>query len=176
MSLKGFKAKNHPQQTRGLLAQNSLWEERDRLDDTDDRAVPPELFDALGRRFEFTVDAAASAENARLPRYWTVEDDGLAQSWAGERIWCNPPYSNIEPWVLKAWRETEAELVVMLLPANRTEQRWWQELVEPHRDRGGRLAVEFLPGRIRFLKPGYLRPGPNERPPFGCCLLIWSGA
>lgn len=33
----------------------------------------------------------------------------------------------------------------MLLPANRTEQGWWQRHVEP-----------------------------NERPPFGCCLVIWT--
>jgi hypothetical protein len=96
------------------------------------------------------------------------------QPWAGERIWCNPPYSNIAPWVGKAWREVDALLVVMLLPANRTEQAWWQADVEPHRDRGGRLRVEFLPGRIRFLKPGHLRIGPGDRPPFGCCLLIWE--
>lgn len=64
----------------------------------------------------------------------------------------------------------------MLLPANRTEQTWWHELVEPHRDRAGSpLTVEFLPGRLRFLKPNQKRIGPNERPPFGCCLLVWSG-
>jgi hypothetical protein len=65
----------------------------------------------------------------------------------------------------------------MLLPANRTEQSWWQELVEPHRDRlGTGLTVEFIRGRLRFLRPGSTRPMPNERPPFGVCLLIWERA
>lgn len=63
----------------------------------------------------------------------------------------------------------------MLLPANRTEQRWWQLMVEPFRDRPrSPLTVEFMPDRMRFLKPGQTAIGPNERPPFGCCLLIWT--
>lgn len=84
--------------------------------------------------------------------------------------------SDIWPWVEKAWAEAErARGIVMLLPANRTEQGWWQDLVEPFRDRGGSgVRVEFLRGRHRFIRPGSAQVGPNERPPFGCCLLIWT--
>lgn len=91
-------------------------------------------------------------------------------------MWCNPPYSAIRPWVEKAWKSSPlCPVIVMLLPANRTEQTWWQELVEPFRDRpGSSLTIEFLPGRLRFIKAGRERVGPNERPPFGCCLLIWT--
>ena len=166
MSLVGFRAKNHPQQT--IVSGPRR--------DVDDRALPDEEFAKLHQRFQFSLDAAATTENARLPRFCTIADCGLTVSWAGERVWCNPPYSDITPWVIKAWREVDAALIVMLLPANRTEQRWWQALVEPRRDRAGSpLRVEFLPGRIRFLAPGQRRIGPNERPPFGCCLCIWGG-
>lgn len=165
MSLVGFKAKNHPQQVRGLGGKEHV----------DDRALPAVDFAVLQARFAFTVDAAAAAHNAKLPRYHTRENSGLEASWAGERVYCNPPYSDIRPWVEKAWRETEAPLIVLLLPANRTEQKWWQELVEDRRDRPGfALRVEFKPGRWRFLKPDQTVIGPNERPPFGCCLLIWD--
>jgi phage N-6-adenine-methyltransferase len=143
--------------------------------DVDDRGTTPEVFDPLHERFRFTVDVAAAAHNAKVPRFYSIEDDGLAQDWTGERVWCNPPYSDIAPWVEKA-NGCDAELVAMLLPANRTEQRWWQDLVEPYRDRPGGIRCEFLPGRIRFIKAGGDRVGPNERPPFGCCLLIWGGA
>lgn len=90
-------------------------------------------------------------------------------------MWCNPPYSSIGPWVEKAHAEMAAgcELVVMLLPANRTEQGWWQDHVEPYR-LDGTLRVEFLRGRLRFIKKGQTEVKPNERPPFGCCLLIWE--
>jgi phage N-6-adenine-methyltransferase len=166
MSLVGFKGNNHPQQV-GRRGANPR---------VDDRATAPEVFGPLHERFAFTLDAAALPHNAKLPRYFTPEHDGLAQSWAGERVWCNPPYSSIEPWVEKAWLEVDAELVVMLLPANRTEQGWWQRHVEPHRDKGGGVRVEFLPGRMRFIAHNATEIKPNERPPFGVCLLIWDNA
>lgn len=163
MSLVGFKGQNHPQQTG----------KRGARPEVDCRATTPEVFAPLNERFRFTLDAAALPVNAKLDRYFTPEQNGLEQSWAGERVWCNPPYSSIEPWVEKAWR-SGAELVVMLLPANRTEQGWWQRLIEPRRDREGGVRVEFLPGRMRFIAHGNDRVFPNERPPFGVCLLIWD--
>jgi phage N-6-adenine-methyltransferase len=165
VSIVGFKAKNHPQQisTRGARPE------------IDDRATPPELFDPLNERFHFSIDAAASPYNTKCLRYFSPTDDGLAKSWLGEKVWCNPPYSDIRPWVEKAWSEVNRALViVMLLPANRTEQGWWQELVEPYRDRtGSPLRVQFMANRQRFIRVGKTSIGPNERPPFGVCLLVW---
>jgi phage N-6-adenine-methyltransferase len=166
--LVGFKAENHPQQT----------EARGALDEVDDRGTFPEFVAGLEERFgePFTLDVAAAAHNAKAPRYFTRADDGLAQSWARERVWCNPPYSNIGDWVRKAWDERdESRGIVMLLPANRTEQKWWQEEVEPFRtDPVYGFRVEFLPGRMRFSRPGAVIGPKGDRPPFGCCLLIWD--
>ena len=168
MSLVGFRSSNHPQQVgkRGAT-------ERDNL------GTDPALFAKLDERFGFTLDVAATDANAKCERYYTLEDDGLAKSWAGERVWCNPPYSQIGAWVQKAWREwlspQRPALIVMLLPANRPEQAWWQDLVEPMRDRSPQFRTEFLRGRQRFVMPGAEKIGPNERPPFGCVLLIWRG-
>ena len=165
MTLVGFKGQNHPQQTRY----------RGSNPDVDDRALPQGDFAKMDEEFRFTIDVAAGVHNAKCARFFSVEDDGLTQSWVGERVYCNPPYSNIRPWVEKAWRERLAELVVMLLPANRTEQKWWQAGVEPFRDRPGSvLRTRFLPGRLRFLKPGQVVIRPNERPPFGCVLCVWD--
>lgn len=164
VALTSFKARNHPQQVRRNGARPEV----------DERQTPPELFDPLNERFRFTVDACALPRNAKLERFWTPEGDGLAQSWAGERVWCNPPYSSIEPWLQKAW--LGAELVAMLVPANRTEQGWWQRQVEPYRDNGNDLRVEFLKGRQRFIAFDGDTIKPNERPPFGVCLLIWTFA
>lgn len=162
MSLVGFKAQNHQQQVGARGARPEV----------DDRQTSPEVFDPLNLRFGFSIDVAALPHNAKCKRYYTPLEDGLAQDWTGERVWCNPPYSSIEPWVAKAWRE-RAELVVMLVPANRTEQGWWQRQVEPWRDRGT-FRVEFLPGRLRFIAHDADEIKPNERPPFGCALLIWG--
>ena len=48
-------------------------------------------------RGPFTVDVAAAPHNTKCERFYTAEQDGLAQSWAGETVWCNPPYSSILP-------------------------------------------------------------------------------
>lgn len=170
MSLVGFRAKNHPQQAT--------------RDDVDDRRTPKPFFDALHVHYRFTLDVAASIENALLPRYYTRESDGLSLSWVGHRVWCNPPYSKIEPWLVKAWREMRegCEVAVMLLPANRCEQGWWHRNVETYRDGksvwgGVRLQTSFLPGRLRFDWPGdRVVPAKGDRPPFGCVLLTWTRA
>lgn len=149
MALSGFQAKNHPQQT------SRRWP--DDVDAVDDRATHPlDFAEFSDRHGPFTLDVAAAVHNTKCDRYFTREQDGTAQDWAGERVWCNPPYSDIAPWIRKAWDCWTSTLgVTMLLPANRTEQSWWQLLVEPYRDRpGSPLTVEFLPGRMRFLKPG----------------------
>lgn len=168
MTIAGYRAQNHPQQTR----------RRGALPDVDDRGTAPEVFDPLQERFGFTLDAAAAPHNAKVPHYFTAEDDGLRQPWGGERVWCNPPYSDCGAWVAKAWAEwPSADLIVMLLPANRVEQAWWQDLVEPYRDQpGSPLRVEFLRGRMRFIRPNAILDPRGDRPPFGCCLLIWQSA
>lgn len=165
----GFRAKNHPQQTRRWGAG----------DEVDDRATHPLDFAQFSDDWgPFTLDVAAAAHNAKCERYFDRDTDGLAQSWAGEVVWCNPPYSDLGPWIRKAWAEhVDATRIVMLLPGNRTEQSFWQLMVEPFRDRGGSpLSARFLPGRMRFLKPGQTAVGPNQRPPFGCVLLVWDSA
>lgn len=167
MSMAGFKAQNHPQQTAARGAK----------DQVDDRGTGLEYFGPWQQRFGFTLDVAAAEHNAKCARYFTREDDGLAQPWSGERVWCNPPYSDCGTWVRKAWAEWRAgaELIVMLLPANRVEQAWWQDYVEPFRDKpGSPLRVEFLRGRMRFDRPGAVIGPKGDRPPFGCCLLVWE--
>jgi phage N-6-adenine-methyltransferase len=164
MSLVGFQARNHEQQVR----------KRGVLSVVDCRATDPEWFARLHARFRFTLDAAALPTNAKLARYFSPEDDGLSKPWAGERIWCNPPFSQLEAWVKKGHESTDAALIVMLIPANRTEQPFWHRYVEPYRDMGGRLKTEFVRGRQRFIHPESERVGMNERPPFGVLLLVWG--
>lgn len=168
MSLVGFSARNHPQQAV--------------RDAVDDRRTPDDVFCPANAEHRFTLDAAASAANAKCERYYTRDTDGLLRSWRDERVWLNPPFSRLEPWVAKAWFEMNAgcELIVMLLPANRCEQRFWQQYVEPFRDKeprdGIRLRSRFLPGRPRFAAPDAPVPHKGDRPPFGCVLATWERA
>jgi phage N-6-adenine-methyltransferase len=45
-------------------------------------ATPQRCFDELQAEFGFTLDACASADNAKCERYFTAKDDGLAQDWS----------------------------------------------------------------------------------------------
>jgi phage N-6-adenine-methyltransferase len=146
--------------------------------DVDDRRTPQDVWLALHREHRFTIDVAASVENAKLPVFFDRERDGLSQSWRGEVAWCNPPYSDCGAWVEYAIEQVRAGClkVVILLPANRTEQAWWQDLIEPVRDRGLGMSTRFLPGRMRFgcaRRTSADAVAPNEnRPPFGNVLVI----
>jgi hypothetical protein len=171
MSLVGFKAQNHPQQPR--------------KDTVDDRWTPLNLWIPWNDQWQFTVDVAASDDNHLCDRYYTLEHDGLAQSWKGERVWCNPPYSALALWCAKVHQETRrgCPLVVMLAPANRTEQRWWQDWIEPFRDQPATnnphqplLSARFLPRRINFGSRDNLGAWSASSAPFGCVLLIWATA
>lgn len=138
--------------------------------DNDDRRTPKWLFGKLDKEHHFTVDVTASAENTKCSRHYTEQDSGLEHDWAGEVVWCNPPYSDIEPWAKKA-HESSSATVVMLVPANRTEQPWWQKWAEPYRDRGGRLKTVFLEKRVCFDFPDGIK---RTSPRFGCVLLVWE--
>ena len=51
----------------------------------------------------FTLDPCATIASAKAPKFYTVEDDGLEQSWANERVFMNPPYGrHIGDWIAKA--------------------------------------------------------------------------
>lgn len=97
--------------------------------------------------------AGESTEPLNRPRFWS----GLEIHWSGGihtvrrgAVWCNPPYSDIGPWVDKAMAEFETEFcppIVMILPAN-TDTKWFHKLAA-HPD----VRLEFTAGRIKFLRP-----------------------
>lgn len=91
----------------------------------DDWRTPPWLYRWAEREWgPFSCDLAASAENHLCPVWYGKGsphgENGLAASWSGV-AWCNPPFSNIAPWV----ELCHCRPAVILVPANRTEQEWW---------------------------------------------------
>lgn len=127
--------------------------------------TPPELFAALNREFAFTLDAAATAENALCPMFFTEEQDGLAQKWGRHRVFLNPPYGReVYAWTRKA-REAAASgaVVVALLPAS-TDLAWWHDDVL-----GGGAEVRFIRGRVRFGTDGPFRASGF----FASVIAIW---
>jgi len=116
----------------------------------DNWQTPPALFDALRAEFDFTLDAAASAENALLDNYITAEQDALVTPWRAASVYCNPPYSRLADFTLRAANEqyTYNNTVVLLVPAY-TDTRWWNNYVAHCAE-----EIRFLVGRVRFWENG----------------------
>lgn len=118
-----------------------------------DWETPQDLFNKLHDEFHFTLDAAASEHNHKLPRYYTESENGLAQDLGGERVFCNPPYGSKETglWTEKCWKEAQKPntLVVLLIPA-RTDRKSFHDFIynKPN------VTIRFLRGRLQFEDKG----------------------
>lgn len=112
-----------------------------------DWETPPNLFKWLHKRFDFTLDAAASKKNALLPDYLTEEDNTLSYEFdRKERIFCNPPYDQDKEFAEHLFSQFElfGTQSVLLLPV-RCDRVWWNRL----RVSEG-VRIEFYTGRIHF--------------------------
>lgn len=131
----------------------------------DDWETPPGLFAELDRIFHFTLDPCATATDAKCGRFYTREQDGLAQNWRGETVFCNPPYSSDvqDKWVRKCWEEGQKPwtTVVALLPA-RTDTKRFHEYI------AGWARIRFLRGRLKFV-------GAKDSAPFPSMVVVWGG-
>ncbi len=129
----------------------------------DEWYTPDAVFQGLASKYgPFDLDPAASALNTKAPRFFSVEQDGLAQDWKGV-VWCNPPYKNLIRWVKKAWNEVDcgnAKRVVMLLPSH-TSTEWFHFALEHG-------SIEFLKGRISF-------GGSKGSPFWGSIVVVFGG-
>ena len=134
----------------------------------DDWETPQSYFDEINQEFNFTLDAASSqgGGNAKLPNFWSVDDDSLSQKWEG-RVFCNPPYGReLRRWVEKAYLESQkdyCELVVLLIPA-RTDTSYWHDFIFNKAD-----DIRFLRGRLKFEVSGKSR----DAAPFPSALVVF---
>ena len=105
--------------------------------------TPVELFRRLDAEFRFDLDVCALPATAKCARYFTPEEDGLAQRWEGV-CWMNPPYGRqITHWMRKAFEESQGGATVVCLVPARTDTEWWHQYAL-------RGEIRFLRGRLRF--------------------------
>jgi phage N-6-adenine-methyltransferase len=115
--------------------------------------TPRAFFEALNYEFHFTMDGAATPENALLPRF--SSSDALLP-WEGERVFCNPPWSNIGHFVALA---ATAAIAVLLVPA-RVNAIWFHDAIALG------AKVRFFPGRLQFVN--------RKDSQWDCCLLVFG--
>jgi site-specific DNA-methyltransferase (adenine-specific) len=123
---------------------------------TDEWETPDILFDGMNDKFNFTLDPCATPENAKCKRFFTEEDDGLMQTWLGEQVFVNPPFSNIKEWMYKCYMESRLDNKdkVMLIPV-RSDTQYFSEY--------GAYSAElyFIKGRLKFSNAKNTAPFPS---------------
>lgn len=130
---------------------------------TPEWATPQDFFDRLNMEFEFTLDPCATDDNHKCDKYFTEQDDGLAQDWGKNVVFMNPPYGKvIGDWVKKAYESWQGgAIVVCLLPA-RTDTRWFHDYIY------GQAEIRFVKGRLKF--------GDGKSPaPFPSMVVVFRG-
>jgi hypothetical protein len=111
----------------------------------DDWYTPRWIFETLNVTFDIDVSSPpGGVDYIPADRYFTIEDDGLAQPWTGN-VWMNPPFSKMTPWV---HRFMEHHNGIALLPFARS--RWLDELWLTD------AAICQLPAELKFIKHGKL--------------------
>lgn len=120
----------------------------------------PVIFNALNREFNFSLDAAASEKNHKVPNYLTKEDDALSIDWAErinsynkflcntnvftKNVWVNPPYGKgfIKRFMQKAIEQKSKGVTTVLLVPATLDAQWLpiDEISEIRIVTGGRLS------------------------------------
>lgn len=141
--------------------------------DKDYWETPQSLFDELDNEFHFTLDVSASDTNHKCDKYFTVKDDGLAQGWSGETVFCNPPYGSkaTGEWTKKCYEESlkPNTTVVLLIPA-RTDRHSFHDYIL------GKAEIRFIRGRLKFEingKPILDKTGKPSPAPFPSMVVIY---
>lgn len=117
--------------------------------------TPKAVFDYYDKRFNFGYDLAASKDNSLCDHYYSEENSAFNQDNEGfnAAVWCNPPYSNITPWVMLCidvakWSN---QPVAILIPAD-TSVKWFKLAYESCTE------CHFISGRLAFINEDTGKP------------------
>lgn len=128
----------------------------------------------MGGPIELDPASCAVANNTvRAARYFTPEQDGLAQEWKSPRVWLNPPYSASTAvpmpqftWsrkLLTCYQQGQVEQAVLLIMAC-VKQKWFHDLWSMID-----APICFVNKRIYFLRPA---GAPKELRESSCFLYL----
>ena len=131
-----------------------------------DYGTPPDFIAAVERRFgKLDWDLAATAKNAKAPKFITPKQDSLLTPWpTAGNLWLNPPFANIEPWAARCagWSLVGAESGArLLLLTPLSSANWVRDHVFPN------ASIIALNGRLTF--EGETTPYPKD------CMLSLFG-
>jgi hypothetical protein len=108
---------------------------------SDDYYTPPFIFEALNLEFDMDVCAPATGVPwIPAKRSVSVIEDGLITPWDG-LVWCNPPFSNISPWIDKMETHKNGIALVGVSKSKWCNKAWNQS-----------GAIMLLPSNLKFIR------------------------
>ena len=94
--------------------------------------------DPCGAPVEF--DRVGAVHTIRRPL------DGTTEPWPGRGlVWCNPPYSDVEPWMRRCEFAARSRPVILHVPPRVETKAWWSHFWSTNR---GCMVV--VKGRIKY--------------------------
>lgn len=116
----------------------------------DNWETPPLVLADVMKKYDIhpILDVCATFENNKCDWYIGEELNALEKEWR-EDFFMNPPYSEINQWMKKAYEQhLKYNVNGLVLVFAKTSTKWWHEYIE------GKAEVHFQKGRIRFLLGG----------------------
>ena len=123
--------------------------------DSDNYATPKKFYSQINAEYGFTFDPC--------PYKHDFSWNGLEVDWNGN-IYCNPPYSSIEPFIEKGIaeiRKGNAKKIVYLIPV-RSDTKYWHNLIMKFAS-----EIIFVQGRLNFNDS-------KSHAPFPCVLIVFN--
>lgn len=130
--------------------------------------TPEWMVDWLYEKFKFTVDLAATEDNAKFPFYLGDGTSSLELPWhlIASRGFCNPPYSNIKPWLAKGYEEAKKGFLSFFIVPTPNGEKAYEECVF-----GKASEIIFINGRVAFCRPDGTEVKGNTR---GSCVVVYD--
>jgi hypothetical protein len=134
--------------------------------------TPPDYIDAvrevLGGKIDLDPASSPMAQGVvQAGKFYTIDDDGLAQDWSGT-VWLNPPFKSslVKQFAEKLIAEHDSGDVpaAVMVTNSYTETSWWHSLARAS------AAVCFTRGRIKFDSPH----GEKAAPTNGQCFYYFG--
>ncbi|EFH8952844.1 DNA methylase [Escherichia coli] len=113
--------------------------------------------------YSFSLDGAATKHDTLLPRF---TDDISRQSWVSEKVFCNPPYSDIPSFLVKS---SEADLAVFLIPHRANTTYWLRHIYSNNHCH----EIRILHRAVKYLPPAG-HNGLVIRSPFASAIVIFK--
>lgn len=133
----------------------SEWEQTGQ---SDEWYTPPEVFEALGCRFDLDVAAPRDRTHVSVPANGFFENDSLNRPWMGF-IWMNPPFggrNELGVWLARFFDHGNG----IALTPDRTSAPWFQ-------DAWSRAELVLFTRKMAFVRPDGSR---GESPANGTAL------